>query len=287
MANNKFIRGGDGVTFERNLTSSAPAPLPLTNDTQAFVRQSRIFGFTLAEVFTPHFTGYRKAAFTLAEVLITLGIIGVVAAMTLPSVINNIQNRQLETALKKSYSNLAVVMQRMIVEDYGGQVPVNDINEFKKLVSTFNKYYVNTKQCSGNDTKNGCPVMGGTAYDFMRENYKTFNGHTPGAIGNDALTNTVDGSTIFIDYATPVEEISGKFMIAVDVNGWNKRPNRWGHDIFMFQLNSNGKFLPMGVEGSQWPAETFCTASSTSTYNGYGCTAKALNEPDYFKNLPK
>ena len=38
-----------------------------------------------------------KCAFTLAEVLITLGIIGVVAALTLPSVINNFREKQLET----------------------------------------------------------------------------------------------------------------------------------------------------------------------------------------------
>lgn len=42
-----------------------------------------------------------RHAFTLAEVLITLGIIGVVAAMTLPSVINSTKNKQLEASFKK------------------------------------------------------------------------------------------------------------------------------------------------------------------------------------------
>ena len=41
-----------------------------------------------------------KKAFTLAEVLITLGIIGVVAAITLPSVINNTKNKE---RLESSY----------------------------------------------------------------------------------------------------------------------------------------------------------------------------------------
>lgn len=40
----------------------------------------------------------KKFAFTLAEVLITLGIIGVVAVITLPAVINNSRNKQLEAA---------------------------------------------------------------------------------------------------------------------------------------------------------------------------------------------
>ena len=71
-------------------------------------------GFAIA-----HTAPSRKSGFTLAEVLITLGIIGVVAAMTLPTVLNNIQNKQLETALKKSYSLLSQVTQRVVMEDSG------------------------------------------------------------------------------------------------------------------------------------------------------------------------
>lgn len=50
-------------------------------------------------LFTSHFS-LKKAAFTLAEVLITLGIIGVVAAMTMPSLIQNYQEKATVTKLK-------------------------------------------------------------------------------------------------------------------------------------------------------------------------------------------
>ena len=46
----------------------------------------------------------KNRAFTLAEVLITLGIIGVVAAMTIPSLMENVRNRDLQAQLKKTYS---------------------------------------------------------------------------------------------------------------------------------------------------------------------------------------
>lgn len=46
----------------------------------------------------------RNRAFTLAEVLITLGIIGVVAAITIPSLMENVRNRDLQAQLKKTYS---------------------------------------------------------------------------------------------------------------------------------------------------------------------------------------
>lgn len=46
-------------------------------------------------------------AFTLAEVLITLGVIGVVAAMTIPTLMTNLQNRKLESQFKEGYSILS------------------------------------------------------------------------------------------------------------------------------------------------------------------------------------
>lgn len=56
--------------------------------------------------------------FTLAEVLITLGIIGVVAAMTLPALIQKNNNKVVETRLKKFYS--AINQAIMLAEnDYG------------------------------------------------------------------------------------------------------------------------------------------------------------------------
>ncbi|MBE7705878.1 MAG: prepilin-type N-terminal cleavage/methylation domain-containing protein [Cyanobacteria bacterium SIG30] len=57
-------------------------------------------------------------AFTLAEVLITLAIIGVVAALTIPSVITNYRNQEIETALKSSFTTLANAT-NMDVRDYG------------------------------------------------------------------------------------------------------------------------------------------------------------------------
>ena len=54
-----------------------------------------------------------KKAFTLAEVLITLGIIGVVAAMTLPTLVNNTEKKELDAQLTKSYSVLQNAINRM------------------------------------------------------------------------------------------------------------------------------------------------------------------------------
>ena len=59
-----------------------------------------------------------KRAFTLAEVLITLGIIGVVAAMTMPTLIQKNNNKVVETRLMKFYSTINQAI-KMAEVDYG------------------------------------------------------------------------------------------------------------------------------------------------------------------------
>lgn len=58
-----------------------------------------------------------KKAFTLAEVLITIGIIGVIAALTIPALINKTNKKELETAFKKQYSTLQQAIMMIKTED--------------------------------------------------------------------------------------------------------------------------------------------------------------------------
>lgn len=73
--------------------------------------------FTLAEnpVLTAKSNSLSKSAFTLAEVLITLGIIGVVAALTMPSLVADKRAKELETALKK---NASIIQQAVLMISY-------------------------------------------------------------------------------------------------------------------------------------------------------------------------
>lgn len=74
------------------------------------------YGFTLGEVFSHHNHTNRKAAFTLAEVLITLGIIGVVAALTLPALIQNYQKNVILNRLKVNYNILSNAIRKAEAE---------------------------------------------------------------------------------------------------------------------------------------------------------------------------
>ena len=228
---------------------------------------------------------YLGKAFTLAEVLITLGIIGVVAAMTLPTVINNTRNKELEVAFKKSYSLFNQITQRVIIDDFGGVV---DADSSYLIAKDFLKYYKNAELCT-KGSGNGCPdITNRNMCEFMQDNYQTYNGYRKSTcIGNDAVTNTIDNTTIYFDSANPEEGANAynKMLVAIDINGWQKRPNKLGYDMFMFQIDSSGKLIPMGAEGTSFLEQNSCSETSTASTNGYGCTIKAVKDPDYFKQL--
>ncbi len=103
--------------------------------------KSAFNSFTLAEGAThvEKFSKSRLHAFTLAEVLITLGIIGVVAAMTMPTLINSTQGAQYKTAYKKALSVMSqAVVMNIALDDYdlsqtiGGTNPTAESAEGKK-----------------------------------------------------------------------------------------------------------------------------------------------------------
>ena len=103
--------------------------------------------FTLAEGAThvAHSHNIRRVAFTLAEVLTTIGIIGVVAAMTLPTLITQYKRQSAETKLKKFYSVINQAMQMSIAEY--GEIDVDfdkNLNtpEHSKEVDDFCKKYI-------------------------------------------------------------------------------------------------------------------------------------------------
>ena len=93
---NKALCGGWNGTFLVGGGGNSLKPSH-SHDVHLFLRY--LAAFTLAEGAThvAHWNNFRKIAFTLAEVLITLGIIGVVAALTLPTLIENHNKRVVET----------------------------------------------------------------------------------------------------------------------------------------------------------------------------------------------
>lgn len=225
-----------------------------------------------------------KGAFTLAEVLITLGIIGIVASMTLPALITRNQNKALEASLKKNYSVLQQALD-MYQAEHGERLKpeIIGIHELKPAII---KYFSVLIDCGfgAKDADKACMAV----YEVDNENYKgyykTYNKNIMRlALLDDGQFILKDGSTIFIEnFAENV------VFISVDVNGYRKNPNQWGHDLFTFQLMKDGSILPAGAPETLYNNKnTYCSATSTNSYNGVGCTYYAINDKDNFNNLPR
>lgn len=210
------------------------------------------------------------AAFTLAEVLITLGIIGVVAAITMPTLINNYQKKAAITAAKKAYSTLSQAYTQL-VNDNGEGLSVCSINNSECLGKLFAPYL---KSLNGNgklytpssEKAEGC--WEDNDIGMVNETHYCF--------------SAVDG--ISYDFDMEYQEANKKqALIYVDINGL-KRPNKFGKDRFAF-IVLNSTLLPAKdfLGQDYYTSATTCddgkAANNGSTaYSNAGCAYKYIYE---------
>ncbi len=171
-------------------------------------------------------------AFTLAEVLITLGIIGVVAAMTIPTLIANYQKKVLTTQLQRTYALLANASKMLMAQE---QVDLLDKTYLANDPERFLKEHFKIVQdCTGNNLKK-CYV----------EHYKDINGDVsrfaPETGGYCFGLN--NGTSLCVSrmekYDWDATEYHAHSHVTVDVNGL-AGPNQAGRDFFTFYLYSDG-----------------------------------------------
>lgn len=223
-----------------------------------------------------------KKAFTLAEVLITLGIIGVVAALTIPTLVNNYRKKQFETGLKKEYS---VLLQALDMYKQDNETPLKKEDcathaAFKKAIQPYLKVLVDCGDFQSGGYKGQC-VQNGYYTQDKKYTYKTYSGNT----ANENLFD--DGQIILNDGSHLLFENPGggsAVYVSIDVNGYKKLPNKWGEDVFTFQLMNDGKLLPMGAEGTSFRnTATYCSKTSSNVYNGIACANRAIYDSSFWK----
>lgn len=180
-----------------------------------------------------------KKAFTLAEVLITLGIIGVVSALTLPSVVQNYQKRSLEVATQKFYSVMSQAIKQYMadegVDDLRQSSLVINVDDWdQELVNTNNDKFFQ-KYLKAQICEEGC----------FADNYKTQTGEISYVFGK-SVHNGIIGRYLLPDgmvvdtYEYPVGgDDSYPGRLYVDVNG-RKGPNKIGYDLWSMAVFYDG-----------------------------------------------
>lgn len=181
---------------------------------------------------TAHKKGeFMNKGFTLAEVLITLGVIGVVSAMTLPTLINKYKMKTYEIGLKREYSVL--------------QNAINYINAEENLVNCYITFR------TGSSYKiiiNDCSELRKNLIEKMKLV------KVPKYAYKDRLTIIADNET-FVNKSFHINQVyetldnyymlkNGSVVnlslpaIIIDVNG-QKGPNKWGYDVFYMHLTTD------------------------------------------------
>lgn len=226
----------------------------------------------------------KNKAFTLAEILITLGIIGVIAALTIPSLIQNITNSGLISLYKENYSLLKAAY-GSLVTDGAGEISTDLYGGSKN--ATASAQAIRDALCEKISCVKICNI-GEDCYHKTTNDYKNYNGTSQGwgallgsknaTLKNGAMISVFVANTNFPGSApVPPNPLYGSGgWINIDTNGF-KGPNRMGKDIFRLIIYKNG----IEADGV-YNDPGYCSKTDTASTNGIGCDALILRG----ENLP-
>ncbi len=212
-----------------------------------------------------------KKAFTLAEVLITLAIIGVVAALTIPAVVKNYQKTQTVTKLKKAWSTINQAYnnsqaQNGMYQTWDKAVNIGAAEYFNRYWKPYLKV---AKICN---TYQECGYNRNDPWKYSDNNQST----TSVVATDRRITFLSPDGTVFVIFALIGTSVPGETVeyndIYIDLNG-AKGPNKFGRDLFILVRTDKG-ILPECYNSSVSTINNECS----KTGGGNCCAAKLARD---------
>lgn len=230
----------------------------------------------------------KKYAFTLAEVLITLLIIGVVASIIVPSIINDTQKEEYVTGAKKAKSIITQAAE-LIKMDNGGTY----VGAFSNTTDMVNKFAEKLSY----STKCISATNDGTCWHLNNTMMKTLDGRDWGNSSPSSAQGLKlsDGTLIVFYYydsncnssafSIDTSDINNPFNhmcgeLSIDLNGF-KPPNRAGRDIITDITITTKGIHVIGEIGSRYGKSqnwSLCTPGNNALANGASCFARIMDE---------
>ena len=203
----------------------------------------------------------KNRAFTLAEILITLGIIGIVAAMTIPTLMTKIQTKKTVSQLRTTQSILSQAF-RMAEEENGApsswEFKRND-NDSTLIADKIRPYIKIAVDCKREKSEKCFSysahkhLAGDNDFSYAtKSNYYKF-----------ILINGVS-----VTFRGPYGNEKDAILIIVDLNG-KLPPNVYGKDSFYF-VYTNSTLLPVGAPDCSKYIWFNCSYETTCKLNGSG-----------------
>ena len=223
--------------------------------------------------------------FTIGEVLIALGVIGIIAMLTIPQIINGRQATEAKSAFNTAYSIISNTITEMDANNVS-ILPTSYTSTQNSFSDEIIKYQKVVEKCNPQDssicyTSSEYKQLNGNAMNINFSKSYVLNNGMLIAIQNESGTTNKNG-----------KEIPKPIFIAVDINGKMNPPNRMGIDFFIFELTSEG-LMPSGGAGTFYETPTSGTPTDSDcnitamTGSGKTCAARALAEESYFVTIHK
>ena len=175
--------------------------------------------------------GKKEVAFTLAEVLITLGIIGIVAAMTIPTLMSNYAKKRTATQLKATYATIANAV-RLSEADNGEVSGWNFSNKSEQIIDEYLLPYIKASK------RNYKP------HSFSYKFANGADGNTLDIVTRDTVVYTLLSGAEII--TSQINKERQHLSLVVDINGVESPPNKLGRDTFYIIVHPT-----LGVRMSQ------------------------------------
>ena len=234
----------------------------------------------------------KKRGFTLAEILITLGVIGVIAALTIPQIVDYTMKAKIEGNLARAVEQIELGLQNTIQKANDNSLDGSLIEEY--TVITQDMLFKNGEDANitisswlnsyGQSFWNGKPI------DLTSEEktkllhsgssiikVKNFDGTT-----NASIIDGIKGAAIiyggeFTQFTASIGSYPFDWggancttrcaSIVIDANGFRNKPNTYGKDVFIFDLTSRGKLNPNGNKDN-------CVKGNVG--KGFECAARVV-----------
>ncbi len=195
---------------------------------------------------TTHNSLVKAIAFTLAETLVVMGIIGVVAALTIPNLNQSTGDREKVAKVKKIYANL---------EDAFGRA--------QAVYGPYDEWY---DGFDGSDYESRNTRFAERMLEFMKvskncgfDGTGCFSSSVPTDADGEKLDDSYDefGYRVILADGTSVKFNNWKsgFKIIVDIDGPNKGKNQYGNDIFDFYMETDSLYKPSKQIVPSYPYE--------------------------------
>lgn len=227
---------------------------------------------------------FKILGFSLAEVIIVIGIIGIIAESTIPSLVNDFKKQVAIVQLKETYSILNNALNNAKVENGNDinswSVPTTSVGDASEyFAKTYLLPYMQTNggQICGRDTSSQCVF----SVKYL-DNLSTYTMSGDSNVYSFVLANGAIVSVAFWALNGPTID-SNRVAVFFDING-KKSPNILGKDTFIVELGADGsgnknKFLPYMINGGRSTLfNSDGNACNKTNGKGYYCFAIIMQD---------